>query len=182
MGHTFNHLINKAFARAKTPADYKAIAKAIRREMRTSSRWSAHWFLTNLACCYYEQRRYRTALQYDIAALVIAPNCPMVLWNYAGSLAMLGRHSQAKTIYRNILKRGLTRLATGQCGEGRSWTASFLNDCRYRLGIVHYEAGERTVAIRWLKAHLKYRSSGVRSIYPIVDVKRKLALMLHFPK
>ena len=54
-----------------------------------------HWLLTRLGLTYYEERRYKQALKYELRALAEAPNCPLALWDYAGSLEMLGRTEAA---------------------------------------------------------------------------------------
>ena len=70
---------------------------------------------------YYEQRRYALALKYAEKAFAEVPSCPLVLWDYAGALQMLGRHNEALDLYARIVTRGVDRIANGECGEGRAW-------------------------------------------------------------
>ncbi len=99
--------------------DWEAARSLIRTRLATEP--DSHWLLTRLGLTYYEQRRYRQALRYEGQALRLAPRCPLVLWDYAGTLDMLGRTSEALRIYRRLIRRGVERLAFGECGEGRAW-------------------------------------------------------------
>ena len=54
-----------------------------------------HWLLTRLSSEYYEQRKYALALKYAEKAFAEVPSCPLVMWDYAGALQMLGRHNEA---------------------------------------------------------------------------------------
>lgn len=67
---------------------------------------------------YYEEFKYEKALEYDSQALSLAPNCPLALWGYAGSLDMLGREREALKIYQRLVKRGAESITHGECGEG----------------------------------------------------------------
>jgi tetratricopeptide (TPR) repeat protein len=66
---------------------------------------------------YYEQRRYALALKYAEKAFAEVPSCPLVLWDYAGALQMLGRHNEALDLYARVVTRGVDRIANGECGE-----------------------------------------------------------------
>jgi len=79
-----------------------------------------HWLLTRLGLTYYEEHNYKKALFYETQALRLAPKCPLVLWDYAGTLEMLGRDKEAIAIYRKLVKRGVDKIAYGECGEGRA--------------------------------------------------------------
>src|SRR5207253_1294861 len=93
-----------------------------------------HWLLTRLSTTYYEQGDYKEALHWVEKALALAPDCPLVLWDYAGALDMLGREREAIGIYRSLLQRGAERIADDECGEGIEWATSLLTDCVYRAG------------------------------------------------
>ena len=45
-----------------------------------------HWVLTQLGVTFYEQHRYEEALAWLLASLKIVPDCPLTLWNLAGTL------------------------------------------------------------------------------------------------
>jgi hypothetical protein len=40
-----------------------------------------HWLITRLATAYYEQHKYKRALELDRRALRLAPRCPLALWD-----------------------------------------------------------------------------------------------------
>ena len=135
---------------------------------------SSHWLLARLALTYYEQRRYREALAVAERASGLAPRCPLVLWETAGALDMLGRTSEAVHIYRRIVRRNVDSLAHGDCGEGLAWARGLIADCWYRIARCHMRDGRRILSKRAFNTHLKLRGPGCQSIYPINRVRREL--------
>src|SRR5574339_804672 len=97
------------------PMGHDREVMAIRRQLEARPRH--HWLLTRLSSVYYERRRYALALRYAEKAFDEAPACPLVLWDYAGALQMLGRHHEALDLYARIVTRGVNRIASGECGE-----------------------------------------------------------------
>jgi hypothetical protein len=63
------------------------------------------------------------------------PACPLVLWDYAGALQMVGRHSEALELYARILTRDISDLASAECGEGRAWARGLVADAHYRASL-----------------------------------------------
>jgi len=133
-----------------------------------------HWLLTRLGLTYYEQRQYKRALRYTEKALAIAPNCPLVLWDYATSLDMLEHREEAISIYLRIIKRGINRIANGECGEGKAWARGLVADCHYRLAHCYRDLSQHENAIKEYKRHLSLRGPGCRSIYHIDKVRKEL--------
>ena len=75
-----------------------AARKLIREELKRDPK--DHWLLGRLALTYYEQRKYDRALHWNLKALQEAPYCPLLIWDYAGTLAMLDRNNEALLLYR----------------------------------------------------------------------------------
>ncbi|SRR6266567_3686472 len=134
-----------------------------------------HWLLTRLGLTYYEQKLYKRALYYELKALQIEPYCPLVVWDFAGTLDMLGRNKEALSIYRWLISWGEERLAHGPCGEGIQAARSLIADCYYRIGTILEEQGQRKRALAAFGEHLSRRTRGTRSIYPLSKVKRRYA-------
>src|SRR5437867_3450047 len=63
-----------------------------------------HWLLTQLGVTFYEQERYEKALELFQASRELMANCPLTLWNLAGTLDALGKHSAAARIYTWLLE------------------------------------------------------------------------------
>ena len=137
----------------------------------------SHWLLTRLGTHYHELFRYRTALKYCLKALALAPHCPLVLWDYAGTLSMLERRKEARKIYKRLLRRGVERIAFGECGEGRRWAQGLLADCRYRLAIDYAEEGKKKLAVRYLRGYLDMKRPGLLTIYSSKVARKKLAAL-----
>jgi hypothetical protein len=136
------------------------------------ARAANHWHLTRRASTLYEARRYREALARSMQALALAPRCPLVLWDHACILDMLGRRAEAKRIFRRLIRRGAEAIAVGPCGEGLPWARGLVADCHYRLAGIHLEEGRPALARRELAAHQAQRGPGSRSIYGRGDVER----------
>jgi tetratricopeptide (TPR) repeat protein len=134
----------------------------------------SHWILTNIGISYYEMRRYKTALRYSKKALELAPNCPLVLWDYACALDMLDRKMEAIKIWKGLLRRGVEKAAYGDCNEGIRWAKSLLNDSRYRIGQSYLNLGKRKLALRYLREHLSQRKRGLPSIFSRKEVLKNI--------
>lgn len=137
----------------------------------------SHWLLTRLGLTHYEQFNYRNALEIQEKALAIAPNCPLVLWDYAGSLDMLERPQEALAVYRRLIERGVDALANDECGEGRARARGLYADCFYRMSHCFLALHRKDEALDALQRHLEQRGPGCQSIYPISEVRAEMAAL-----
>ena len=135
---------------------------------------SDHWVWTTLGLTYYEQHMYENALQCSKRAVELAPNCPVVLWDYAGCLYMTGHESAALTIWTVLLDMDLEEVAYGECGEGMDWAMQLLNDVHYRMGRYFQRKGDTAQARESFEKYRHNREHGVGSIYNKKDVERFL--------
>jgi tetratricopeptide (TPR) repeat protein len=165
--------IGKVIERAIAAHDWAQARRLIRKGLRNNS--DDHWLLTRLSLTYYEQKHYKKALQYSVRALRLAPYCPLAVWDYAGTLDMLKRRTRALQIYRWVISWGEDRIAYGECGEGIRSARSLIADCYYRIGCIHEDRRDRRKALNAYRQHLRRRRLGVRSIYPLAEVKRRMA-------
>lgn len=129
-----------------------------------------HWILTRLSSVYYEQRRYALALKYAEKAFAEVPSCPLVLWDYAGALQMLGRHNEALDLYARIVTRGVDRIANGECGEGRAWARGLISDSHYRASLSLKAIGNERASSSAFEQCLDLRGPGCRSIYTLNEL------------
>lgn len=134
----------------------------------------SHWLLARLALTYYEEFDYERALTIGQQAYDLAPQCPLVLWDLAGTLNMLERHREAISIYHRLIRRGVEPVAYGDCGEGLAWARGLIADSWYRLARCERELGRRARAVHCYQQHLAMRGPGCRSIYPLRDVRKEL--------
>ena len=135
----------------------------------------SHWLLTRLGLTYYEQYDYQRALELEEKALALSPNCPLVLWDYAGALDMLNRPQEALAVYQRIIDQGIDILAYDQCGEGRAQARGLYADSLYCMGHCYLALNQQDRAIEALQRHLEQRGPGCRSIYPIAKVRAELS-------
>lgn len=129
-----------------------------------------HWLLTRLSSVLYERHRYALALKYAEKAFEQAPACPLVLWDYAGALQMRGRHLEALDLYARIVTRGVHRIATGECGEGRAWARGLVADSHYRASVSLAAIGNREASLSAFEQCLDQRGPGCRSIYRLDEL------------
>jgi len=141
---------------------------ALRRRLKAEPRH--HWLLTRLSSVYYERRRYVLALRYAEMAFDEAPSCPLVLWDYAGALQMLGRHPEALDLYARIVTRGVNRIASGECGEGKAWARGLVSDSYYRASMSLKAIGNERASLSALEQCLDLRGPGCRSIYQLTEL------------
>jgi tetratricopeptide (TPR) repeat protein len=146
--------------------------KQIERELKT--RPDSHWLLTRLSTTYYEEMDYSTALGLVLRAYGLAPNCPLVLWDLAGTLDALGQKRPAIEIYQRLLSRGVSNVANDECGEGEAWAESLLADCHYRIAGCYEDLGLWQEATAHYEQHSKALDAGVQSIYTREDTAARL--------
>jgi len=144
--------------------DWEGARALIERALRRHS--DDHWLLTRLGLTYYEQRDYDAALDYETRAHELAPDCPLVLWDLAGTLDMLGREPEAIVLYKGITGRTLDDLAHGPCGEGMNRARGLVVDSYYRIGHAYQGLGDRKAAADMYRRAVKHKGRDVESIYP----------------
>lgn len=150
--------------------DWEGAERLLREELEREP--GNHWLWCRLSLAFYERRRYAEALECSEKALSLAPRCPLALWEHAGDLDMLGREAEAAAIWRGLLRRGVRRIAYGECGEGRAWAESLLNDCRFRIARAAFEKGDFPAAARWIRLHLGHRKRGLPSCHSRAEALR----------
>jgi len=163
----------KKIEKAIDADDWIAARKLIKAELKRDPK--DHWLLGHLALTYYEQRRYKEALHWDVIALQEAPYCPLLIWGYAGTLTMLDRNAEALPLYRWLLSWGEEQLAYGECGEGIRRARSLIADCHYRIACIWVEKRQWKRSTAEFKKYLAMRRAGHGSIYSLREVKAQYA-------
>lgn len=141
---------------------------AIRQALRAEPHH--HWLLTRLSLTYYEERRFALALKYAQKAFLQNPSCPLVLWDYAGALQMLGRNAEALDLYARLVTRDVTSLATEECGEGKAWARGLISDAHYRASLSLKAVGCEEASTSAFEQCLDLRGPGCRSIYRLEEL------------
>ena len=155
-------------------SDWPGTRRLVRAALRKNP--ESHWLVSRLSLTYYEEQDYARSLILSQRAFDLAPDCPLVLWDLAGTFDLLERYKEAMAIYRRLLRRGVKAVAFDDCGEGIPWARGLLADCWYRLACCQKKQGRRVRAIQCFEKHLALRGPGCRSIYRLRDVRRELAL------
>lgn len=135
------------------------------------------WLLTRIGTTYYEEKEYDKALKFTKKALILNPNDPLVLWDYATILDMSGNAKGAIELWEKIIGFGEDRVGTIETGEGLEWAKSLICDCYYRVGLAYLNSGDREKAFENLHLHLDLRKLGAESIYTLDAVNQKIKIL-----
>jgi tetratricopeptide (TPR) repeat protein len=130
-----------------------------------------HWLLTQLGVTYYEQGRYRDALRPLLASLEIVSDCPLTLWNLAGTLDALGKPKVALRIYVWLLRSKKTA-EVDPCWESAAWADALKTDCVYRAGVCFEHLGRRESAANCFRQYINLVLAGMNGTYPVEDAAR----------
>ena len=131
-----------------------------------------HWLLTRVSSVYCARGRYSLALRYAEKAFAEVWSCPLVLWDYAGALQMLGRHHEALDLYARIVTRSVDRIAYGECGEGKAWARGLVSDSHYRASLSLKAIGNERASLSALEQCLDLRGRGCRFIYRLDELRQ----------
>jgi hypothetical protein len=90
--------------------------------------------------------------------------------DYGGALQMLGRHAEALDLYGRLVTRGVARLATEECGEGKASAKGLVSDAHYRASISLRALGCHEPSMSAFEQCLDLRGPGCRSIYRLEEL------------
>ncbi len=162
--------VGAAINKAISNDEWAGARVLIERELQLQP--DSHWLLSRLALTYYEQFEYARALEIEEQAKALAPDCPLVLWGYAGSLEMLDRPNEAIVVYEEIIGRGIQALATDPCGEGYAWACGLFVDSLFRSAKCWRTLGDRERARALIEQSVAKRGVGCESIYTDGEVEK----------
>jgi len=151
-----NYLMNERWQEAR---------HILKRELKKNP--NSHWLLTRIGTTYYQENKYKKALDYIEHAYEIDKYCPLVRWELAGVHEMLGHNTKAVILYKGIIKQGTKKVAHSNCGEGIRWSRAIINDCRFCLGSIYYDDENYSLAQKYLTLYIKRKKKGDFSHYSI---------------
>lgn len=132
-----------------------------------------HWLLTQLGVTFYEQRRYDDALKLFLASRKLVADCPLTLWNLAGTLDALGMPARALRIYTRLLQSKQSS-DDDPCWESKEWTDALKADCVYRMGVSFQQLGKKRKAEHCFREYLSLLSIEIAGSYSMADVQRRM--------
>jgi len=143
------------------------IENALKREPRS------HWLLTQLGVTHYEQGQYKKALEVLLRSRFILPDCPLTLWNLAGTLDALGDPGAAIRLYTWLLQSTKTP-EDDPCWESSKWTDALKTDCLFRLGLCFKHLHQDNLAAYCFRKYIDIFSLGSGGSYPIEEAQKHL--------
>jgi tetratricopeptide (TPR) repeat protein len=132
-----------------------------------------HWVLTQLGVTFYERHKYEAARTIFLQSLGIKDDCPLTLWNLAGTLDALGKHSDAMRVYTWLLQCKTTA-KQDPCWESQKWTDALKTDCVYRMGVCFRRLGKKQEAEHCLRQYVNLLLTGIEGTYSIEDVRKQI--------
>jgi tetratricopeptide (TPR) repeat protein len=166
-GKSLSSKINDLFRQCKWEEARKILQLERERDPRS------HWVLTQLGVTFYEQLRYEDALKIFLASLNILGDCPLTLWNLAGTLDSLGKHAGAMQIYTWLLQSKKTA-DEDPCWESKEWTDALKTDCVYRMGVCFRHLGKKQEAEHCFRQYVNLLLTGIEGTYSIEDVGEQI--------
>jgi|ERR1017187_2192746 tetratricopeptide (TPR) repeat protein len=151
--------------------------KLLEVELKQSPR--SHWVLDRLSVTYYEQKDYQKALTLIKKAFDLAPQCPLALWDYAGTCAALGQTQKAIRKYHALIEMYPDGFDEDECGEDKNWASSLVMDCFFRLGACFQEIKRNDMATLFFDDYLNLRRKHktLPSLYSTAEAKKRKAMI-----
>lgn len=151
--------------------DWSAARRLLQLELNRDP--NNHWLLTQIGATWYEQRRYKSALKYLIRSIRIVPDCPLTLWNLAGTLDDLNRPEKAIPIYVRLI-RSTTRASDDPCWESPEWSDTLKVDCVFRLGVCLMRSGKPWAAEECFRNYVQLVLAGRTGSYSLEDARLEI--------
>ena len=150
---------------------WAAARKVIERELAADP--DNHWLRTQLGVTHYEQRDYREALKHFAASLAVVPDCPLTLWNVAGTLDALGKSEEAVRVYVWLLRSNRSA-DDDPCWESEEWANGLKTDCVYRAAVCLKHLGNEEAAGNCFRQYISLLLDGMPGSYPVEDAAREV--------
>lgn len=132
-----------------------------------------HWLMTQKGVTLYEQHHYREALELFQESLKIVPDCPLTLWNLAGTLDALGKPASAIPIFTWLLDSKKSP-EDDDCWESQEWTDSLKTDCVFRIAVCLQHLDRLPEAETCYRQYINLLLNGSPGSYPIEDAVRQI--------
>ena len=111
--------------------------------------------LTFLSEVYFEEGKYKKALEASVKAYSRSPEYPLVLWDYAHALYMNSEFSKSLGTFKTIMCMRPTAIA-----KSMNWkiekAKEFLNASRFNIALCYIQLDKLGLAIRALESYLKH--------------------------
>lgn len=123
----------------------------------------------------HESRRYARALAIFQTARRVAPDCPVVAYNCANGLHMLGRDDEAALILRELINVD-SKILASRCNavNGRSLQL----DAFYLLFLVSVHGqGFSKEAFHYAQEHLRRRRRGLPSAWTLREARDEISAL-----
>lgn len=134
-----------------------------------------HETLVSAGLKLHEARRYAAALRVFEQASRLAPECPVVAFNRANPMHMLGREAEAYSILKDLIRTPPAQLKRRCSSAG---PRSLQLDAYYLLfRVVLDYRGVCAEAFKYAAAHLRRRRRGLHSVWSVREVRAEVAEM-----
>ena len=132
-----------------------------------------HWLLTQIGVTLYEERRYEDALRLFKASSKIVPECPLTLWNVAGTLDAIKRPRNAMAIY-TWLRRAENSSVDDPCWESKIGPTLSRPIAFIDTGVCFQRLGENEKAEHCYRQYINLLLSGIDGSCAVEEVKQRI--------
>jgi tetratricopeptide (TPR) repeat protein len=142
---------------------------------RARSHGRDHEVLIQRGSDLHEARQYGAALRWFERALLVAPDCPVAVYNRANTLHMLDRDHEAEGLLRELIAATPQELRR-RCPETQP--RSLQLDAHFLLFLVLADGrGPCEGAFAFAAKHLRLRRRGLYSVWSAREVRNDIAAM-----
>ena len=106
-------------------------------------------------------------------------DCPLTLWNLAGTLGAIGNHKGAIKIYAGSCRPNTPK--EDPCWESKAWADALKTDSVYRLGFCFQSLGKKKEAEHYYRHYLDLLFIGRDGMYSAEEVTSRIR-SLHSPR
>jgi tetratricopeptide (TPR) repeat protein len=155
--------------------DWKKARTLLEKELARTP--DSHWLLDRISVTYYEQKQYEKALAWIERAFSIKSDCPLVLWDYAGTLFALEMNDEALGLYTRIINSYPDGLLRDECGEDPNWVSSLVMDCFFRIAMCMKKLNRPHDASWFLENFIRMRIKHpkLESLYSVEAAEKQLS-------
>ena len=112
-------------------------------------------------------------MQLFLTSREIVADCPLTLWNLAGTFDALKKHAQAIRIYTWLLQSKKSA-EDDPCWENEEWAERLKTDCVYRLGVCFQKQGKKETAEDYFRQYVDLLLIGIEGSYSLDDAMRQV--------
>ncbi len=132
-----------------------------------------YWLLTRLSEEYYHQNKISKALDTSQKAKKMAPDHPLVLWDYGCALEALHRYREAILVYKKIVHLNSKNHFSTITDISKKSIRKIPVDSCFTLSLCYEQLGNLEESIFWMRKYIRLKGN-LKCIWSVRTAKKKL--------